>query len=160
MSSNGSCPSVYDLPQCVIERSYLRPGPGVTFMPWLYAVVFTLSHFALLWARIEKWDKTRYLSLAMALANLLLTLFAYVSTGLSAETVYVWLPVTLGGEVGALMQLHAVLYKDQGVRIAEIPGVKEVIGWIFGGRKRVLRGGRLNSRTELQPLMPLDTMGK
>ena len=132
MTSRSSCPSVYDLPKCVIQKSYLRPGPGNTLMPWSYALMFSVIHFALLGSRVAKWDKSQHLSLGMAAFTIFFTGLTYSSTKLSAESIYVWLPVTLAGEVGAVMQVHALLYQEYGARILQTK-------YIRGGRILITR---------------------
>jgi hypothetical protein len=117
MSSNATCPSVYDLPKCVIQKTYLRPGPGNTLMPWVLAAVLSVIHAGVLATRITKWDKSQYLSLALAGFSLVFTALAYGSTTLSADSIYVWLPITLAGDVGAVLQGQALIYKDHGSRI-------------------------------------------
>jgi hypothetical protein len=128
MSSNFSCPSVYDLAACVITESYLRPGPGNTFMPWLFALMFLLLHVALLWGRVTRWEKSQYISLAMAAFTIFLTSLAFASSKLTADTVYVWLPWTLSSEVGAILQAHGLIYQRHGERIKEWKFVSKSLG--------------------------------
>lgn len=101
-------------------------------MPWAYALIFCLLHIALLGTRIAKWEKSLYLSLAMAAFTIFFTGLTYGSTKLSAESIYVWLPITLAGEVGAVMQVHSLLYQEYGARILKIK-------YIRGGHKLITR---------------------
>jgi hypothetical protein len=117
---NFSCPSVFDLPPCVIKKSYLRAGMGNTFMPWLFAFMFLLLHVALLWGRATRWEKIQYLSLAMAAFTIFLTSLTYASSKLTADTVYVWLPWTLSSEIGSMLQVHALIYHKHGPAIMEL----------------------------------------
>jgi hypothetical protein len=124
MSSNTTCPSVYNLPKCVIQKTYLRPGPGNTLMPWSLSAVLCVIHAGVLATRITKWDKSLYLSLAMAAFSMLFTALAYRSTNLSPDSIYVWLPLTLAGDVGAVLQAHALIYGDHGSQLLEIKFIR------------------------------------
>ena len=128
MSSNFTCPSVYDLAACVITESYLRPGSGNTFMPWLFTLMFMLLHVALLWGRVTRWEKSQYISQAMAAFSIFLTSLTYASSKLTADTVYVWLPWTLSSEVGAILQAHALIYQRHGERIKDWKFVSKSLG--------------------------------
>lgn len=148
MSSNATCPSVYDLPKCVIQKTYLRPGPGNTLMPWVLAAVLSVIHAAVLATRITKWDKSQYLSLALAGFSLVFTALAYGSTTLSADSIYVWLPITLAGDVGAVLQGQALMYKDHGSRI--LGYIKYAHSFTTAGSHRENNGV---SGTELAPFL-------
>jgi len=129
MSSDLSCPNIYTIKPCATEASYLREGAGNTFMPWLFALLLTLFHLAVLFGRIRRWEKSQYLSIATASFALFLTGIAYVSTNLSAETVYVWFPITLSGDIGAVLQLHAIIYNEHRKTIADLKYIEPM--WTF-----------------------------
>jgi len=61
----------------------------------------------------------QYLSLALAAFSLFFTTLAYSSTGMYANSIYIWLPLTLVGDVGAVLEAHTLIYKDHGPRISE-----------------------------------------
>ncbi len=152
MSSNATCPSIYDLPKCVIQKTYLRPGRGNTFMPWMLAAILSVIHAGVLATRITKWDKIQYLCLALAAFSLFFTALAYASTTLSADSIYVWLPLTLAGDVGAVLQVQALIYTEHRSRISKY--INDAFAFIGHPRRsNETREDIFQSGSELTPIL-------
>lgn len=81
----------------------LRPDPGGTLVPWLYALFLLFFHLPACIIRALRWESAQYLALGLALFSVALCIQSYLSTGLDAGEVLVWMPLSLMLDIGAMM---------------------------------------------------------
>lgn len=109
-----NCPfNISALRPCSISPSYIRPDQGVAFFPWLYSLVLLIVHLPLIPARIFKWEAAIVWSLAMAIFSLVVVSIAYASTQWKPEEIYVWLPISLVIDIGAVMQIFVLVIEEE-----------------------------------------------
>lgn len=92
MSQNG-CLGNFSLAQNCSEFhttwSYLRPGGGMSIVPWLLIVAILLVHVPVVVVRIVRWESGQVWSLALAAFAISLTCLAFRSTQFDPEQIYV-----------------------------------------------------------------------
>jgi hypothetical protein len=96
-----------------IPHSYIRPNAGVALIPWIYGLILFTSHLPLVLVRVLKWEAGQIWSIAMAAFSVALTVSTYCSTRMQAEKVYVWLPITLVIDVGAMLQVFILIIEGK-----------------------------------------------
>ena len=101
-TDNITCPS-----------TYLRPDPGGALIPWLYSLFLLLFHLPACVLRVVRWQSAQYLSLGLAALSIALCIQSYISTGLVAEEILVWMPLTLMLDVGAMLQMVVLLIEKE-----------------------------------------------
>lgn len=116
--------SLADALQCA--ETYLRPDPGGSLLPWLWAFFLLLLHFPACVIRASRWESAQYLALSLAVLNLAITLQAYLSTKLKPEEVLVWMPLTLLLDIGAMMQLVVLILERHGIKPLQL-AVKDAL---------------------------------
>jgi hypothetical protein len=131
--NSSNCPKNFDtLPLCPIKHTYLRPDKGMSIVPWLISLLLLLVHLPLATIRIQRWEKAQIISVVLAGVSCIVVTMAYRSSKLTAETIYVWSPVILIGDVGAVLQVLAlVAEKRRGMRV-----FSDCWGLIWRRRKR------------------------
>lgn len=97
-------------------ETYLRPDPGGALIPWLYALFLLLFHLPACIIRAVRWESAQYLALGLAVLGIALTIQSYEGTSLKAETVLVWMPLTLILDVGAMLQMVVLIIEKHGFR--------------------------------------------
>lgn len=95
--------------------TYLRPKSANTLIPWLYTLFLLLFHLPACIIRAVRWESAQYLALTLAILGIALTLQAFQSTGLRAEEILVWMPLTLILDVGAMMQMVVLILEKHGI---------------------------------------------
>ena len=128
--SNFTCPDFDTLQSCAINPSYLRPENGATIIPWLYSAILLTLHIPLAFLRVVKWKQSQWFSLALAFFTISLASLSYVSTSMSAETIYVWLPVALTADISSSMQLIILIEKDPSYRHYQGRKIASSVKWI------------------------------
>src|SRR5277367_1104616 len=106
------CPQVNTIHNCSIDATYIRPDSAISIIPWLYSLVLLIVHLPLILIRVLKWETGQVWSLAMATLSIALTILSFHSTGLAAEKVYIWMPVALAVDVGAVMQVFILIIEE------------------------------------------------
>ncbi|EXL42743.1 hypothetical protein FOCG_15188 [Fusarium oxysporum f. sp. radicis-lycopersici 26381] len=96
--------------------TYLRPDPGGTLVPWLYALFLLFFHLPACIIRALRWESAQYLALGLALFSVALCIQSYLSTGLDAGEVLVWMPLTLMLDIGAMMQIVVLIIEEHTLR--------------------------------------------
>ncbi|KAJ9638249.1 hypothetical protein H2199_006936 [Coniosporium tulheliwenetii] len=89
----------------ICPETCLRPDPGGALIPWLYALFLLLFHLPACIIRAVRWESAQYLALGLAIVGITLCVQAYLSTGLKADEVLVWMPLALILDVGAMLQM-------------------------------------------------------
>jgi len=97
---------------CSISLTYIRPDEGITVMPWLYSSIFFTLHLPLVLVRVLKWNVGQWWSLVMAAFSLSIVSLTYASTQWDPEQIYAWQPVTLIGDVGAVVQVLVLVIEQ------------------------------------------------
>lgn len=121
--------------QCILSIQYIRQDAGTVIIPWIYSLVLVLLHFPLVLVRVLKWDAGQMWSIAMAIFSLSLTSLAYQSTAFDPNQIYIWLPITLVIDVGAVMQVILLLIRTPAN--PDEPDGKQTWNWNF-----IIRGFR------------------
>ena len=89
----------------------------MSIVPWLLIVVILIVHVPVVIVRIVRWESGQVWSLALAAFAIGLTSLAYRSTQFDPEQIYVWTSLPLVIDVGAMIQLFALLLeKPEDVR--------------------------------------------
>ncbi|KAJ4162241.1 hypothetical protein NW765_010336 [Fusarium oxysporum] len=96
--------------------THLRPDPGGTLVPWLYALFLLFFHLPACIIRALRWESAQYLALGLALFSVALCIQSYLSTGLDAGEVLVWMPLTLMLDIGAMMQIVVLIIEEHTLR--------------------------------------------
>ena len=141
----GNFTSAQHCPEFHATWSYLRPGGGMSIIPWLLVVAILVVHIPVVIVRIVRWESGQVWSLALAAFAITLTTLAYRSTEFDPQQIYVWTPLPLIIDVGAMIQLFAlILEKREDVRRIR----KTIRRWseIIGGHIK-LRPNRQGSTT-------------
>lgn len=108
-----TCPAIDSLKNCSISISYIRPDQGYATIPFLYALAFLFTTFFSVFTRVLlEWKSSQLLTLILASLSLGLITIAYVSTHLHAESIYIWTPLTLVNEIGALIHVMFCVMND------------------------------------------------
>ncbi|KAH7159293.1 hypothetical protein DER46DRAFT_627641 [Fusarium sp. MPI-SDFR-AT-0072] len=90
--------------------------PGVNFGQFLYTLFLLFFHLPACIIRALRWESAQYLALGLALFGVAICIQSYLSTGLEAGEVLVWMPLTLMLDIGAIMQIVVRIiekYKSQ-----------------------------------------------
>ena len=133
-------------PNCSsIPHSYIRPNSGVALIPWIYGLVLFSSHLPLVLIRVLKWEAGQVWSLVMAAFSVGLTISAFCSTRMQAEKVYVWLPITLVIDVGAMLQIFILII--EGKRGGDGTLLRAISQHISGRRSKANRNAGASGRT-------------
>src|SRR5579862_8318842 len=116
-----SCPEVLNLTNCTISASYIRPDSGDSFIPWIYSVILLLVHIPAVILRVVKFESSQLLTILLAIYSVALTSLEYRSTNFEPSKIYVWTPIALTIDVGAMMQfisflLHKMKQKSRNSR--------------------------------------------
>lgn len=108
------CPNFGALQHCnaSFARTYLRPDQAISIIPWLYSALMFLVHLPLVLIRVLKWETGQVWSLVMATFSAALTILAYSSSKLDADQVYIWMPVALIMDVGAMTQVFVLIIEE------------------------------------------------
>jgi hypothetical protein len=89
----------------------------MSIIPWLLIVAILVVHIPVVIVRIVRWESGQVWSLALAAFAISLTTLAYRSTEFDPQQIYVWTPLPLIIDVGAMIQLFALLLeKPEDVR--------------------------------------------
>jgi hypothetical protein len=64
---------------------------------------------------MARWERVQIFSLALASVNIAIYIQAYVSTGLTANQVLVWTPLTLILDAGSLLQVLVLVIESIGL---------------------------------------------
>src|SRR5208282_5257772 len=97
---------------CSISWSYIRPGQGMSIIPCLLVAVLLVIHVPVAIVRIVRWESVQVWSLALAALAIAMTSLAYKSTSYDPQQIYVWTSLPLILDVGAMIQLFALLFQD------------------------------------------------
>ena len=92
----------------------LAPGQGRCNNPRFYSLLLLTVHLPVVIIRAMKWEGTQWWSLTLAAFSIGLTTFAYVSTHMAPEEVFVWTPIALIVDVGAMMQIFILIVEGDG----------------------------------------------
>lgn len=129
-----SCPLNNTLEVCAVGSSYLRPDKGFTVIPWLYSLILLSLHLPLVFIRIVKWEAGQWLTIMMALFSIGLIIVEYSSTHLNAEIVFVWTPIILAIDVGAVLQVFILVLERDGERLPIWHKLMTWVHWRSGRR--------------------------
>ncbi|KAM7211252.1 hypothetical protein V8F06_013370 [Rhypophila decipiens] len=110
---------------CAIN--HVRPDPGGALLPWLYTLFLLPFHLPASVLRALRWESAQYFALALALFSAVLCVQSYTSTGLAANQVLVWMPLTLIQDVGAMMQM-VILIIERDEKHGGARGLARAIG--------------------------------
>jgi len=136
--SNVSC-QILSLPNCTIPISYIQPDKGVALIPWIYTVLLLIVHLPLILIKVAKWETGQLLSLALSSFAVGLTILSFHSTRLEPSQVYIWTPLTLTIDVGALLQIMALIWEDKKKKKAVKQKLKKWSIWSKKERTRTLK---------------------
>jgi hypothetical protein len=92
--------------------AYIRPDNGGSLQPWLLVVFQIIIHLPAAIVRMARWERVQMLSLALASVMVYIYIQAYVSTGLTPDTVLGWTPLTLILDAGSLLQLLVLIVEE------------------------------------------------
>lgn len=114
-----NCPEILSLPNCTIHDSYIRPDSGDAFIPWIYSLVLLLVHIPSVVVRIIKFESSQLLSILLAIYSVSLTSLEYKSTMFDPSKIYVWTPIALTIDVGAIMHIVSVILEKHKTEISK-----------------------------------------
>ena len=97
---------------CSISHTYIRPDAGIATMPWLYSSLFLALHLPLVLVRVLKWNVGQWWSLVMAAFSLSIVSLTYASTQWDPNQIYAWQPITLIGDLGAVVQVLVLVIEQ------------------------------------------------
>jgi hypothetical protein len=117
MNTTITCPDLNSLANCTIHASYIRPDSGVALMPWIYSAIMLLIHLPSVIVRIVKWESAQLLSLFLSIFSVGLTILAYKSTHFDPNKIYIWTPIALTLDVGAVLHIIVIVVEEHWDRI-------------------------------------------
>ena len=123
------CPTNFtSIPYCnefANPRTYIRPGGGMSIMPWLLTVGLLVIHVPVAIVRVIRWESGQVWSLALAALAIVLVSLAYSSTKFNPREIYVWTPLPLLIDVGAMIQVFVLLLENP----EDAERVRKTIAW-------------------------------
>ena len=122
----------------------------MSIIPCLLVVVLLVIHVPVAIVRIVRWESVQVWSLALAALAIAMTSLAYKSTSYDPQQIYVWTSLPLILDVGAMIQLFALLFQDA-------QRVQNYIGrWIKKISKQVRRFGAWLSKKKQSAVSELE----
>ena len=92
--------------------AYIRPDNGGSLQPWILVIFQIIIHLPAAIVRMARWDHIQILSLALASVMIYIYIQAYVSTGLTPDTILTWTPLTLILDAGSLLQILVLIVEE------------------------------------------------